>query len=353
MNAPVLIVLGTRPEAIKLWPVLEELRRIGVGCEVAATNQSRDLLPPILSELGIHADHSMYWPEGLVYGATGAMSWLADIIQRKRPRLVVVQGDTSTAFAGAFAAFMSEVSVAHVEAGLRTQDLRQPFPEEGLRQMIARIASLHFCPTEVADRNVRFECVHVGGVHLVGNTVVDALARIRRDLVTTDHGSILVTYHRRENWPEVRQLVRTMSRIALHRRVRWVLHGNIDLRQQIKAEVTDYRLRTQHRADQGIELIEPLGYKAFVAEMLGARCVVTDSGGVIEEATTLGKPLVIVRETTERPESYAKLIAPAEIDSKLEWAIENAHHEPRFYRNAFGDGKASERIAQIIQEHLR
>jgi len=362
----VLVILGTRPEAIKLWPVINTLRSRDLDVRVASTNQQPDLLQPILDELGIDEEYAPLPAfesalEGKPLDARlGAwITWLGEIVRIARPDLVIVQGDTTTALAGALAAFYNQVPIAHVEAGLRTYDLTSPFPEEANRQMIARLATLHFAPTKAARAALRMELRDgwrsmveadadkpTRGIFLVGNTSVDAL-HMAMKLPGLSHelppADILVTFHRRESWPEAKQVVHAVDELAKSgRKVTWVLHKNV---------VGDIAMQEARH----MRLVPALPYGAFVDQLLNAKLVITDSGGVVEEAVTIGVPTIMLRNATERSEALdagADILGLDELHL-LERAVDAQLTRGRNPSDVFGDGKTAERIADRVCDFLR
>lgn len=363
---PVLVILGTRPEAIKLWPVIEALRETDVLVRVVSTGQQQHLVEPMLLELGIALD---CWPMrrnrevetrqggfNLVDFLADAVSWLTR--QMVDVGLVVVQGDTTTALAGALAAFYAQIPIAHVEAGLRTYDLACPFPEEGNRQLISRLATLHFCPTDAA----RFNLIDENGSHedqpafVVGNTVVDAALRIKEEIRASARlhhpTDVLVTFHRRESWPDAARVAQAIVDLTERdRSVRWVLHGNPALREQIReAACAACTIRSLT-----IDFVEPLGYRDFITQLLDAELVITDSGGVVEEAVTLGRRCIILRDATERHEALevAHMLGVGELDELPALVDSMLAAPPPKATTLFGDGNASERIAGHIVDFLR
>lgn len=367
MKQPVvLVVLGTRPEAIKLWPVIEELRKRDLVVLVESTGQQQHLLEPLLQELGIKLKYAPMTRSAdgfLADFLAEAISWLTR--RMVEADLVVVQGDTTTALAGALAAFYAQVPVAHIEAGLRTYDLASPFPEEGNRQMISRIASLHFCPTDENRLNIIEEKASPldedGGVFAVGNTVVDAVKRIMvEELLDTtrraDH-DILVTFHRRESWAEAAQVARAIAELAHRYAVTWVKHANPRLRSMIEEAIFSHRFEQEAEVD--IRFVEPMGYRAFLRALYQAELVITDSGGVVEECTTLGKPCLMLRNATERAEALTaghRILGTDELEhlpavvGQLLVARYDGKIKPS---DAFGDGHAAGRIVAHIQDFLR
>jgi len=355
----VLAVVGTRPEVIKLAPVLNRLRRErNVAVRLCVTAQHRGLLDGMLRVFGLqpHADLDLMRARqtpGEVLRRT--LRGLDRVLARQRPDLVLVQGDTTTALGAALAAFHRRIPVAHVEAGLRTGDLRCPFPEEANRVLIDRVSALLFAPTAAARRNLLREGVRPGRIVVTGNTVVDALRwaagrphRLRHPaLRRLGPGPLaVVTLHRRESWgapmAEIFQALLEAARRLPD--LRWVypVHPNPAVRLPARRILRHPR----------ILLTPPLDYLDFVHLMKRARFIVTDSGGIQEEAPSLGKPVVVAREKTERAETLGRgstlagTSRPALLRALLRCAAQKSR--PPRAANPFGDGKASDRITHAL-----
>jgi UDP-N-acetylglucosamine 2-epimerase (non-hydrolysing) len=364
--AGVLIVLGTRPESIKLAPVIAALRNCNVPTRICATAQHRELLDRALGpELMPDVDLNLMRHGCSLTALTARMTATLDrIFAAEDPNRVVVQGDTATALAAAQAAYFRGIPVAHVEAGLRTGDLGAPHPEEGNRRMIGAIADLHFAPTAGAAAALRREGVSARRIHITGNTDVDALHDIRarlgrdpelagaaREVIDRCAGKrlILVTCHRRESFaaaPEIAAAIRALANrpdvmIALP------LHPNPAIRRPLEKAL---------RGQANVELLEPLGFAPFVSLLAAAHFVLTDSGGVQEEAPVLGTPVLVMRDVTERPEGVAagtaRLVGTRaqRIVSEACLLLDNpaAHARMARVHSPYGDGRAAERIADII-----
>lgn len=360
----ILVVLGTRPEAIKLAPVIRRLRREpGFRIRICATSQHRDMLAAMLRTFGLRPDHDLdimrpgQRPDQVL---RRVMAGLDPVLAREKPELVLVQGDTTTALAAALAAFHNGIPVGHVEAGLRTGDIRNPFPEEANRIIIDHISDLLFAPTSAAVRNLRRAGAPSRKIALTGNTAVDALlwaagrphrftaAGLRR---LPDRDIVVVTLHRRENFgPPLQGMLRAIRDAAQRLpRLYWVypVHPNP------KVQGPARRLLRHPR----ILLTPPLGYLDFVHLMKRARFIVTDSGGIQEEAPSLGKPVIVVRKKTERPELIGRggiltgTSRPALLRAIL--ACERKARLPLRGRNPFGDGRAAQRIARTLRSWSR
>lgn len=356
-----LIVLGTRPEAIKLAPVILEALRAADRFTpvVVTTGQHREMLDQVLHLFGLRADVDlgiMSHDQDLRDITTHALDGLYDTIREHRPDCVVVQGDTTTAFVGALAAFYHQIPVAHVEAGLRSYDRRQPFPEEINRRLISHIADYHFAPTDAARCNLIAEGVDKDRIWVTGNTGIDALLGIL-ERTRTRHGgrrtgrTLLVTAHRRENHGEpMRRICQALLRlVGRFRDVRVVFPVHLSPR----VRETVFPLLADHPR---IDLRDPLDYREFVLAMDDADVILTDSGGVQEEAPSLHKPVLVLRDKTERLEGVeagtAFLVGTDEdaIVSETALLLQDPVRYERAARavNPYGDGHASARILEVL-----
>ena len=365
----VLIVFGTRPEAIKMFPVVHALRadpRFAVRVCISA--QHRGMLDQVMAIAGIVADHDLdlMRPDQTLDGLTAALlTGLGRVMDTVQPDWVVVQGDTATAMAGALAAYYRKIRVAHVEAGLRSHNIYHPWPEEVNRKIIGTIAALHCAPTETAAAALRAENVAPETIHVTGNTVIDALqwvtARIAaepalagdlRELELRFAGKriIGVTSHRRENFGGgLESIARAIRAIAARDDVALIfpVHPNPNVRRVMEAELAGLA---------NVALIEPLDYPNFARLLDLAEIMLTDSGGVQEEAPALGKPVLVMRETTERPEGIAagtaRLVGtdPARIVTEIFTLLDDkaAYDAMARAHNPFGDGKTAPRIMELI-----
>ena len=362
----IVIVMGTRPEAIKLAPLVAELRgRANVTLRLVTTGQHRDLLDPILAAFEIVPDDDlgvMRPQQSLADLSSRILSGLDRQLASSAPDLVVVQGDTTSAFMCGLGAWYRRVPVAHVEAGLRTGSLDEPFPEEMNRRLIARVASLHFAPTPRARLALVDEGVPDRSIFVTGNTVVDALLHIRRSPaydaaplpITIDGGRrlLLVTLHRRESWGA--------PLAGMCRALRTIVEMRPDVRIVFPVHTNPAVQRIVHESLGGndrIDLIQPAGYLTFVKLMDASWLVLTDSGGVQEEAPVLGRPVLVLRETTERPEAIECGVARAigtDPDAILRQTLALlddpvAHAQMARAVSPFGDGQAARRIADILE----
>jgi UDP-N-acetylglucosamine 2-epimerase (non-hydrolysing) len=305
----VMLVVGTRPEAIKLAPVILQARERSAVFEtvVVTTGQHRQMLDQILEPFGIEPDVDldiMRPDQSLCHVTTAALEGLYDTIGEHRPDWLVVQGDTSTTFAGALAAFYHHVRVAHVEAGLRTFDRKQPWPEEANRCLTAQVTDLHFPPTERARRNLLREGIPDERVLVTGNTAIDALllsldrSRARGERKEATGRTILLTAHRRENHgAPMESICRAVLRLLdafSDLRVVYPVHMSPRVRRTV------FPMLGEHPR---VSLVDPMSYEPFIQAMDQAHLILTDSGGIQEEAPSLGKPVLVLRETTERPEA--------------------------------------------------
>jgi UDP-N-acetylglucosamine 2-epimerase (non-hydrolysing) len=366
MSKKILVLFGTRPEIIKLAPVITELRkRQGFEVCVVCSSQHTNLLKPFLKIFDIKVDYDLkvmtknQTPNGV---AAKVLGKLDKILEDEKPDVVLVQGDTTTAFAGAFAAFNRKIAVGHIEAGLRSGNLYSPFPEEMNRRLITQVASFHFAATEKNRRNLLKEGVNAEKIFLTGNPIVDTLEQIFAnlepsntilELINQTKGlrRILLTTHRRESFGEKMtgnlKAIRTFINKRENTCLIFPVHPNPNVR-----ETTNEILANQER----IFLVEPLDYIDFIALMKQSWLLVSDSGGVQEEAPSLGKPLLILRENTERPEAIeshvAKLVGgnPKTLLMMLEenYAIETWINSVKQVNNPFGDGNAAKRIVSIL-----
>lgn len=362
----ILVVFGTRPEAIKLAPVVEALQSRGLPTRVCVTAQHRDLLDRALGpELTPDIDLDLMRPGQSLAELTGRMIAALDrVLMTEQPERVVVQGDTATALAAAQAAYFRGIPVAHVEAGLRTGDLGAPHPEEGNRRMIGAVADLHFAPTASAAQALCKEGIQAARIHVTGNTVVDALhavrARLRRNpalagparaVIDACAGRrlILVTCHRRESFAAASEIAAAIRALASRPDilVALPLHPNPAIRRPLEQGL---------RGIADVALLEPLAFAPFVSLLAAAHLVLTDSGGVQEEAPVLGTPALVMRDTTERPEGVAagtaRLVGTRaqRIVAETCMLLENPplHARMAHAHSPYGDGRAAERIAEVI-----
>lgn len=362
MMFKVLVVFGTRPEAIKMCPVIQELRRHkNIECSVCLTGQHKEMLDQVMQAFKIEADHNMkiMKPEQTLSAVTASVLNAMDtVIDQRKPDLVLVHGDTSSSFAAALSAFYHHIPIGHVEAGLRTYDMQAPYPEEFNRQTVDLISDLYFAPTETARIQLEKEGKHRSKIFVTGNTVIDALKttvqeNYKNDLLewVQDSRLILLTAHRRENIGQaMKDIFRAVRRIAdefKDVKVIYPIHKNPKVR-----ELAEPIFQGQDR----IKLIEPLDVFDFHNLMARSYLIMTDSGGIQEEAPSLGKPVLVLREQTERPEGVeAGTLKLAGIkcdhiyrEAERLLTDKKQYREMSRAQNPYGDGHASERIARII-----
>lgn len=370
MDRDLLFVFGTRPEAIKLCPLIRRMRRCGsFRTLVCVTGQHRELLADALGVFDVRPDFDlgvMRPAQGLTACASRILSGLDGVIRQTNPAWVVVQGDTTSTFCGALAGFYAGAPVAHVEAGLRTGDMHRPFPEEMHRVVVSRLASLHFAATQTAVERLRDEGVPASRIRLTGNTGVDALLEVVAGLesgviaaqawpwLDPRRRLIVATAHRRESFgPAMSQIGAGLRRLAQRPDVQLVCltHPNPQAREVLRAALRG----------TPAQLLEPLGYAAFVDLLRRAHFVVTDSGGIQEEAPSLGKPVLVLRDVTERPEAIrpgtAQLVGCSA--ERLLAAANLLLDDPEEYerrsrvRPLFGDGHACRRIEEALLQMQR
>jgi UDP-N-acetylglucosamine 2-epimerase (non-hydrolysing) len=360
------ITLGTRPEAIKLAPVIQAFRQHPhYDTQVILTGQHKEMVTQVMQlfDLQVDRDLDIMQPRQSLTAITcRSLQGLEGLYEELTPQMVVVQGDTTTAFAAALAAFYQKIPVGHVEAGLRTDELFDPFPEEANRRLISQIAQLHFAPTDLAVQNLERSGV-TGAIHKTGNTVIDALLKVAAKQPACDipgldwqqYRTILATVHRRENWGAPLDNIAKGFLAVLDKfpdtALLLPLHRNPTVREPLQA------LLGQHPR---VFLTEPLDYTALVGAIQRCYLVLTDSGGLQEEAPSLGKPVLVLRQTTERPEAVtagtAKLVGTESAD--ILNATATLLSQPAAYAemsnaiNPFGDGQASARIVAITGEYF-
>lgn len=363
---PVLTIAGTRPEIIKLLPVVRALRRRpGIESLFCHSGQHADLGRDLLEAAGIAPDETLTRPAAtdLAQLLVGLVATIGAAIDRFEPVAVVVQGDTATTLAGALAAFHRQVPIAHVEAGLRSGDLSRPFPEEGYRRLVTPIAQWHFAPTEGAATALRNEGVAQGQIAMVGNTVVDTLqwacerldgdpglgaAALPLIEAAGKRPIVLATVHRREHTPGALHAIAAGLRALAHNEDMEII---LPLHPREESAILQNALLDVER----ITLVPALDYFAFVRLMRAARLIVSDSGGVQEEAAALGRPVLVLRDVTERSEAVSAGIArlvghdPEALVTGARRALARAMPQPSA---AFGDGSAAERIAETLARAL-
>lgn len=360
------ITLGTRPEAIKLAPVIQTFQQLPqFDTQVVLTGQHREMVAQVMSLFDLQADHNLdiMQPQQTLSDITClSLKGLERLFTQMQPAMVISQGDTTTAFAAALAAFYQKIPVGHVEAGLRTDNLLNPFPEEANRRLVSQIATLHFAPTATSVNNLKASGVSTG-IHQTGNTVIDALLTVAGKSPVCEvpgldwekQRVILSTVHRRENWGTPLKDIADSFLEILDRfpdtALLLPLHRNPTVRDPLKAALDGHP-----RAF----LVEPLDYAQLVGAMKRCTLLLTDSGGLQEEAPGLGKPVLVLRETTERPEAIAagtaKLVGthPATVVAAASELLADADAYAAMAKavNPFGDGHAAERIAKIVTAYF-
>lgn len=394
MAAKVLVIFGTRPEAIKMAPVVLRLREDrGFAVRVVVTAQHRQMLDQVLALFGIVPDHdlNLMAPEQDLFQVTiGVLGGLKEILEEERPEVVLVHGDTSTTLGAALAAYYCRIPVGHVEAGLRTRDKYRPYPEELNRRLTGVLSDYHFAPTPLARENLLAEGVPPECIWVTGNTVIDALKLVaakvgaeapywqdylqeRYHLELDGRRVLLVTGHRRENFGEgfqnICQALRTLAETYQDLHIVYPVHLNPQVQRPVYEILGRGResgrggpgiLQTEVPGGGRISLLPPLEYAPFVFLLERSYAVLTDSGGIQEEAPALGKPVLVMREVTERPEGVwagtVKLVGP---DSRrIVAGVRRLLEDPAFYQamarrvNPYGDGRASARIVNILTQIL-
>ena len=364
-----MVVFGTRPEAIKMAPVIRALRqKETIHCQVTVTAQHREMLDQVMKLFNMIPDFDlnlMRHGQTLTEITTRALNGLREVYQRELPDLVLVHGDTTTTFVAALAAFYAQIPVGHVEAGLRTGNKYSPFPEEMNRKLASVLTDFHFAPTETAKNNLLLEGIIPEKIFITGNTVIDALlATVKPEYSFIDphiqtilrqgekSRMILVTTHRRENLGEpMRQIYQALEhtlKLFPDTYIIFPVHKN----PQVRKVVTEIL-----GAHPRVNIVEPMDYEPFVNLMARSHLILTDSGGIQEEAPSLGIPVLVVRDTTERPEAVAAgtvSLVGTEFESvfselKRLLSDQNAYHKMATAINPYGDGCAAERIAKIIE----
>lgn len=367
----VLMVFGTRPEAVKCIPVVQELRkRNGTEVKVCVTAQHREILDQVLDQLKLTPDYdlNLMRPSPTLTDITSdVLTAIGKILDMEKPDRVLVQGDTTTTMATALAAYYRQIPVGHIEAGLRSGNNYSPWPEEINRKVVGVIADMHFAPTYKARDNLLKENVPESSIHITGNTVIDALFEVKRQLngIKRYHPAlkpvakatrgknkrlIMVTSHRRENWGAGLRGICTALRTLADRgdvHIVYPIHPNPKVRGPVEEILSDH---------EHISLIEPLDYLPFVELMCRSHLIMTDSGGVQEEAPALGKPVLVLRDTTERPEGIESgnaILVGVDTRTIIEQAErllddENAYLAMSQAHNPYGDGKAAKRISEHV-----
>lgn len=371
----IFLIFGTRPEAIKMAPLIEKLKDDNRFCyKVCVTGQHREMLDQVLDLFQIEPDYDlnvMKPGQTLVSLTSMILVKLNEIFAKDKPDIILVHGDTTTTLAASLAAYYNQVKIGHVEAGLRTGNLYSPWPEEGNRKLTGAIANLHFAPTATSESNLLRENIAKNDIHIVGNTVIDALLTIvnkvrnQPELQTkiaeslsfdiVDTKIVLITGHRRENFGIGFENICFAIRDAALEFKDHIFVYPVHLNPLVQKTVRDILSGINN-----IYLIEPLEYLQFVYLMDKAYVIVTDSGGIQEEAPSLGKPVLVTRDTTERPEAVAagtvRLVGANKMkiynELKLLLTNKNEYAKMSNASNPYGDGKTSERIVNILAEYF-
>ena len=371
----ILVIFGTRPECIKMWPLIVKLQsNPEFVTSICVSGQHREMLSQMLKNFNINPDfdlEAMSHNLGMVPTFEKILGGLNKVIEKISPDMLLVHGDTNTALAGALAGYYNKIPVGHVEAGLRTQDIFSPWPEEGNRTMISTISSLHFAPTEVAIQNLTETGVSKDNVYLTGNTVIDALL-LSTDIIGTSNTlehidkkltsqllsqkrMILVTSHRRENFDGgIRNICMALKKIASERSDTIIVFS-VHLNPEIRGPVIEMLSN-----ECNIVLIEPQNYFDFVSLMMCSYVIATDSGGIQEEAPTLNVPVLVMREKTERPEAVStgaiKLVGASmsDIVGGLNEILDRTDIYAKMAEspNPFGQGDASVKICRAISNYF-
>lgn len=362
----VCLTVGTRPEAIKMAPVIQQFQQSPLfDAQVVLTGQHREMVEQVMQLFGLQANHDlaiMQPKQSLTDITCRSLQGLETLFTELQPQIVLVQGDTTTAFAASLAAFYQKIPVGHVEAGLRTDNIYNPYPEEANRRLISQLTQLHFAPTTLAVEHLERSGV-VGAIHQTGNTVIDALLAIAAqqpncnipNLDWNQYRVLLATVHRRENWGEPLQDIAQGFLAVLDKfpdtALLLPLHRNPIVREPLQALLGDH---------PRVFLTEPLDYADLVGAIQRCYLLLTDSGGLQEEAPSLGKPVLVLRETTERPEAIAagtaKLVGTE--PQQIAAAASELLSSPTTYTamataiNPFGDGQAAQRIVQIVADYF-
>ena len=369
----ILVVFGTRPEAIKLAPVIKAITQKSeiFDLRVCVTAQHREMLDQVLALFNIIPDYDldlMQSGQDLTDITVKVLSGLRDVLRELCPDYVIVHGDTTTTMAASLAAYYEKVKVVHIEAGLRTGNIYSPWPEEMNRKLTGAITHIHFSPTELSNKNLIGEGVSVDSIFITGNTVIDALYNVIEkikqesalsnelenyfDFLPANNRIVLITGHRRENFGEgFENICLALSQLSVsYPDVEFVypVHLNPNVREPVNRLLNNTK---------NIHLIEPLDYLPFIHLMNKSYIILTDSGGVQEEAPSLGKPVLVMRDTTERPEAVetgtVKLVG-TDINMIIESLSvllddQDEYNKMSFAHNPYGDGKASERIVSVLE----
>ncbi|WP_299396379.1 non-hydrolyzing UDP-N-acetylglucosamine 2-epimerase [uncultured Gelidibacter sp.] len=378
----VAVIFGTRPEAIKMAPIILELKKhANINLRICVTGQHREMLDQVLEIFDIKPDFDLelMTPNQTLSDLTAkAISSIDKFLKSEKPDLVLIQGDTTTVFSAAMASFYNKIPVGHVEAGLRTGNLYSPWPEEANRVLTTKLTKLHFAPTELNSKNLLEDGVSNDDIYITGNTVIDSLFIVLKKLEGTelefeglpnrsltflgDKKMILITGHRRENFGEgfenICYAIAELARLNPDINFIYPVHLNPNVREPVNRILKEYDY-TENK-EGNVFLIPPQSYMQFIALMNRSYIILTDSGGVQEEAPSLGKPVLVMRDTTERPEAViagtVKLVGneTKEIVGQTQRLIQNVTLYEKFSKsyNPYGDGKAAKKIVQIILREI-
>jgi len=374
----IMTVFGTRPEAIKMAPLVKELEKQGMDNVTVVTAQHREMLDQVLTIFDIKPDYDldiMKERQNIFDITSNVLLSVKDIMKKEKPDIVLVHGDTTTSFVTSLAAYYLKIKVGHVEAGLRTDNIYSPFPEEMNRRLTGTIAQVHFAPTKTARENLIRENVAPEKIFVVGNTVIDTLLEVKAEILKKDMGRhiegrinvqcdidifkkkiVLITGHRRENLGErFRSLFKGIKELAQRYSDTHHFVYPVHLNPAVRELAFDILKDTDN-----ISLIEPLDYIDFVWVMNRSNMIITDSGGIQEEAPALGKPVFVIRDTTERPEAVeaGTVILCGVTGERLKECFIKIADDPLEYErmskahNPYGDGRSSKRIVKILKEYV-
>ena len=365
----IMIVFGTRPEAIKMVPIIKQIEKEadlkGIIC---TTGQHKDMLTQVLEEFDIKADYNldiMQKEQTITYITTKVIEKMSEIIEREKPSIVLVHGDTTTSFGTAIGAFYSKVKIGHVEAGLRTYNKYSPFPEEVNRRLIANLADLHFAPTQENKENLIKENIPEKNIFVTGNTIIDTMhLTIKKDYIfkneiiknidfSNDKKYILLTAHRRENQEgQIKNICKAVNKLVKENSKLEVIFP-VHYSPKVRREVYETLLESNQ-----IHLLEPINTHDMHNLLSRIDLVLTDSGGLQEEAPTIGKKVLVLRNNTERPEALktglVEIIGTETeniVATTKKYILEDTNKKGFLENNPYGDGKASEKIAKILQKY--
>ncbi len=350
----ILVSVGTRPEFIKIVPVIRDLRRRGVPVHFVYTGQHRDLCRPLFDFFEVHPDTDldiMQENQSLAHITSSILTRLDAVLEHEHPDLVIVHGDTSTTLASSLAAFYRRIPIAHVEAGLRSHYRYSPFPEEMNRVLTDRLATYHFAPTTLNRNNLVREGIDPSHIWVTGNTVIDTVKLVASKVHPQKKKQVLITAHRRENFGEpMEQICRAIAELARrfpHHIFLYPVHPNPNVRRTVGSLLTGIA---------NVKLVDPLDYITFVTEMASSELVLTDSGGIQEEAPAFGIPVIVMRRETERTEGVeaGTLLLVGTNHENIVAAAQRLLTDADFYasfasaQNPYGDGRAAERIVDSL-----